>query len=44
MADMKVYSTDRKRFRIENSILNAFLETPQQNMCLSNLKELISIK
>ena len=27
LSDLKVYGIDKKRFRIENSVLNAFLET-----------------
>ena len=40
LSDLKVYGIDKKRFRIENSVLNAFLETPQQDMCFSNLKDI----
>ena len=40
LCDSIVYSSDKKRFRIENSILNAFIGTPQQDMCKSNCKNI----
>ena len=40
LCDSVIYSSDKKRFRIENSILNAFIGTPQQDMCKSKCKNI----
>jgi hypothetical protein len=44
LCDSVVYSSDKKIFRIENSILNAFIGTPQQEMCKSNCKNIYFTK
>lgn len=40
LCDPTVYTIDKKRFRIENSLLNVFIGTPQINMCNSNMKDI----
>ena len=40
ICDSNVYSSDRKRYRIENSILNVFIGTPQVAMCKNSIKNI----